>query len=187
VLAGKGKIFNGENLRAALGLELRLPSGDAKNFLGSGAVGVKPYIAFSRSGKVSPHLDLGYQWNGKSILARNSLGHDEELPKSFIYVFGADFTPAPWITFVADLVGQHIFNAPRVTPPISVMIPNRNLFFPTVLPTNASYDPDNLSFGLKANPWSNLLVTANLLVRPPGNQGGLRCNIVPMAGLSYTF
>src|ERR1035438_3439643 len=43
LLAAKGTVWSGERSGVALGAELRLPSGDALNFLGSGAVGVKPY------------------------------------------------------------------------------------------------------------------------------------------------
>ena len=65
VLAAKGTAWYSKDERTALafGAELRLPSGDALNFLGSGAVGIKPYVALSRAGRISPHANLGYQWN----------------------------------------------------------------------------------------------------------------------------
>ncbi len=64
VLAAKGTAWYSKDERTALafGAELRLPSGDALNFLGSGAVGIKPYVALSRAGRISPHANLGYQW-----------------------------------------------------------------------------------------------------------------------------
>ena len=54
----------------AAGVDLRLPTGDELNLLGSGAPGVRPFAALSGSfGVASPHLNVAYQWNGRSVLA----------------------------------------------------------------------------------------------------------------------
>src|SRR5664279_229820 len=129
----------------ALGAELRLPSGDALNFLGSGAVGIKPYLALSRTGKVAPHLNLGYQWNGNSVLARDSAGNDQQLPGYFLYDFGADIRAAERLTLIADFLGQEFFDAPRVTRPVMQPIPNRGLSFPGGKQETGSYSADNLA------------------------------------------
>ena len=109
VLAAKGTAWHSERMGLALGAELRLPSGDALNFLGSGAVGIKPYMALSRTGTVAPHLDLGYQWNGNSVLNRNAAGNDQQLPTYFLYDFGADIRATERLTLVADFLGQEFF------------------------------------------------------------------------------
>jgi hypothetical protein len=184
VLAAKGTAWYGEHMALALGAELRLPSGDALNFLGSGAVGIKPYMALSGKGRVAPHLNLGYQWNGNSVLARNSAGNDQQLPGYFLYDFGADIRAAERLTLVADFLGQEFFNASRITSPIMQTIPNRGLSFPGVEQETGSYSADNLAVGLKVNPWGRLLVTGNVLIRL--NSGGLRSNVVPLVGLSYS-
>jgi len=185
VLAAKGTVFNGEHVRMALGTELRLPSGDAKNFLGSGAVGIKPYFVASRRGTFSPHLNLGYQWNGNSVLATDATGNEQNLPGAFLYAFGADYSPKRYLTLVGDLLGQYVINSPTVTSPQSMTIKSRGVSVLGVLPNNSSYSTDALSLGFKAAGWSNLLVSANLMIRL--NQGGLSCKLVPMAGISYTF
>jgi len=185
VLAAKGTVWSDERSGVALGAELRLPSGDALNFLGSGAVGVKPYIAWSRKGRISPHANLGYQWNADSVLARNSAGQEQQLPTYFMYYFGADIYAARRVTFIADFLGEEFFNAPRVTSPTQVTIPNRGLSFPSVEPFNGSYAANNIAIGAKVNPWNHLLITGNLSIRL--NNGGLRANIVPLIGASYTF
>ena len=69
MLSAKGTLIKGEKLGMAIGAELRFPSGDERNFLGSGALGVKPYLVLSRRGRVAPHLNVGYQWNADSVLA----------------------------------------------------------------------------------------------------------------------
>jgi hypothetical protein len=43
----------------------------------------------------------------------------------------------------------------------------------------------NASIGIKAKPFSNLLITANVLLKL--NDGGLRARAVPLLGVSYTF
>ena len=49
----------------ALALDVRLPTGDERNLLGTGAPGVQPFAAWSASyGTFSPHVNGGYQWNG---------------------------------------------------------------------------------------------------------------------------
>lgn len=184
VLAAKGTAWYGEHMALALGAELRLPSGDALNFLGSGAVGIKPYVALSGKGRVSPHANLGYQWNGNSVLARDLAGNEQQLPGYFLYYVGADIGASKRLTVIADFLGQEFFNAQRVTSPTSVAIPNRGLTFPSVEPTTGSYSANNLAIGLKVNPWNRLLITGNVLIRL--NSGGLRSNVVPLVGISYT-
>lgn len=184
VLAAKGTAWHSKRMGLALGAELRLPTGDALNFLGSGAVGIKPYMALSRTGRIAPHLDLGYQWNGNSVLNRNAAGNDQQLPTYFLYDFGADIRATERLTLVADFLGQEFFDASRVSSPTPVTIPNRGLSFPSVLPITGSYSSDNLALGLKVNPWGRLLITGNLLCRL--NNGGLRANVVPLVGISYT-
>ena len=65
--------------------DLRLPTGDEYNFLGSGALGVRGFVVASgQLGPVSPHANVGYEWNGDSVLAGNvSAGIKAKLPGAF--------------------------------------------------------------------------------------------------------
>jgi len=185
ILSAKGTVLKKRLLRLALGTELRLPSGDERNFLGAGTVGVKPYVAVSRTGKIAPHLDLGYQWNGTSFLATNKAGVEQNLPGSFYYSGGVDVGATKRVTVVADFLGQRFFNAPQITSPTSISIPHQPGSFSSVEPITASYGTDNLAIGTKVNPLGHLLITANVLIKL--DNGGLRAKVVPMAGLSYSF
>lgn len=185
MLAAKGTVWQHEKYALAVGGEVRLPSGDALNFLGSGALGFKPYLAASRTGRFSPHLNLGYQWNDNSVLATNSAGRQQLLPGYFLYYFGADIAATQRLMFITDFLGQEFFNAPRVSSPQPVTIPNRALTFPSIQQFTGSYANNNLALGVKVNPWSHLLITGNVLLRL--NSGGLRANAVPLVGASYTF
>jgi Putative MetA-pathway of phenol degradation len=184
VLGAKGTAWYGKHMALAFGAELRLPSGDATNFLGSGAVGVKPYATLSGNGRISPHANLGYQWNGNSVLNTNSAGQEQQLPTYFLYYFGVDAAATKRVTVVADYLGQEFFNAPRVTTPSPQTIPNRGLSFPSIEPYTGSYNASNVALGVKLNLWKQLLITGNMLIRV--NDGGLHANITPLIGISYS-
>jgi len=69
VLRAKGSLWQGERLRVAAAVDVRVRTGDELNFLGTGAWGVRPFVAASWRYRVAPHVDLGYQWNGNSDIA----------------------------------------------------------------------------------------------------------------------
>jgi len=187
IFAGKGTVWKKHRYGIAVGGELRIPSGDEQNFLGSGAVGIKPYVVFARTGRVAPHLNLGYQWNGSSPLAVGANGKQSNLPGYFAYTFGADIGVAKYLTVAADFVGQHYFDAPQVTTPEDVTVPvnKQDMTFSSIGPANGSYELNYLALGFKANPWKYMIVSGNIDVKL--NSAGLRANVVPFVGLSYTF
>lgn len=92
VIGGKVLVLDPDNFRLAAGVDVRLPTGDELNFLGSGTVGVRPYVAASLKGRFSPHLNVGYQWNGDSILNPTSSGAKQQLPTDFFYAAGLNST-----------------------------------------------------------------------------------------------
>lgn len=188
VLAGKGTLWTNEKYGVAAGMELRLPSGDEQNFLGSGTVGLKPYVVFARRGKVAPHLNLIYQWNSSSPLTKDANGQPQPLPRFLGYTIGVDTGLIKRVTFAVDLVGQHFFNAPRITTPSTFTVNVNNTVpqkFSSVSPFNGGYEVDNLAVGLKANPWKQLLILGNATIKL--NNGGMRATVIPMVGASYSF
>jgi hypothetical protein len=186
VLSAKGTVLKHERLAAAVGMELRFPSGDEQNFLGTGAFGIKPYLVLSRRGRIAPHLNLGYQWNADSLLARD-LNGEHRLPAFFAYTGGADIGVTKRVTVVADLVGQYFFDAPQVSTPRTVpaLVNNITVGFSSLRQVSGSYNVHNLGVGCKANLVKNLLVTANALIKL--DDGGVRARVVPLAGISYSF
>jgi hypothetical protein len=199
----KGTVYKGEKLRTALGTEFRFPTGNAFNLLGSGAYGIKPYVVISRRGRITPHANVGYQWNGFSDLYPNPDAAPLpggalptlKLPSDLDYSAGADIGIMKRLTVVADLVGQHYFDAPRVTPAVPASsltgaeaikgLPPALANTPTVGIQNGAYDADNFGVGIKVNPIGKLLVSANVLIKL--NNGGLRSNYIPLVGVSYKF
>jgi hypothetical protein len=185
-LSAKGTLLKYEKFGVALGMDLRFPTGDEANFLGSGAYGIKPYLVFSRRGRIAPHLNAGYQWNGFSDLATDQNGK-HHLPGYFGYAAGADIGVTKRLTLVGDLAGQYFFDAPQVSSPenVTATVNNQKDSFSSIVLVNGSYKVNNLGVGLKANPWRHLLISANALVKL--DEGGVRARVVPLVGISYSF
>jgi hypothetical protein len=73
-LRAKYELLKKSRQGVALGIEYRLPTGDPLNMLGSGATGIRPFLAWSYNGRVSPHANVGYQYNGSSVNDVNDVG-----------------------------------------------------------------------------------------------------------------
>jgi hypothetical protein len=184
VFGAKAMALERKRLRLAGGLDVRVPSGDELNFLGSGAIGFKPYLAVSMQGRFSPHGNFGYQWNGKSILNANSIGEDQPLPADLFYTAGVNVEPGKRWALITDLLGKRFFNTPRLAPPTQVMVPGYGEA-PSVEPRVGSYVANDLAVGFKMTTYEHLILTANATIKL--NEGGLRSRVVPLAGLSYSF
>ncbi len=190
-LRAKGTVWKNSAVAIALAVDLRLPTGDADNYLGSGAIGVKPFlIASVRKGRVSPHVNIGYQKNGSSILAGDiSNNKKASLPDEFLWTLGADARVLKRLTLAVDILGQRVFDAPRLTATTFTTNPSTLIATPQTLPNvkveNQSYNAVNGSAGVKVNLGGNFLATANLLIKL--NDAGLRANLSPLFGVSYTF
>ena len=209
----KGNVFRGENIQVAAILDVRAPTGDAREFLGSGATGLKPFIAISGRKRFSPHLNLGYQWNGSSILAGNLTGTtvseavvsateqvvvsngpatSSRLPGQFFYSLGADYGATKSLTLVFDYLGQTLINTPRVFQvpftthaPAGSVNPPPSQTIPTVTAGKDTIGLNSGSVGLKYNLFGQLLLTADLLFRLDNK--GLRQDVTPLIALSYAF
>lgn len=184
VIGGKGLLLDSEKYRLAVGTDVRLPTGDELNFLGSGTYGIRPYLAASRTGSFSPHLNAGYQWNGNSILNPSASGAKQQLPTDFFYAAGLNITVGKRVTLTQDLLGKRFFDAPRLSLPTLINIPGAGSAL-SVQPYTAGYTQTDLSLGFKAKVVNQLLVTGNVLLKV--NDGGLRAQAVPLLEVSYSF
>jgi Putative MetA-pathway of phenol degradation len=198
VLRGKYQVYKGERTGLALGIDLRTPTGDDKNFLGSGAVGVKPFGVFSYKARLSPHAELGYEVNGDSILAGNFVGASNSsgsLPNRLIYIVGADAAVTRRLTAAFDLYGQHLFDAPQLKPTLftdkgkcvddACNTVDPGTTHPDVTGTTAGSNLLDASLGLKVRAFGKLVLTGNVLIKL--NDDGLRAKAVPLVGMGYSF
>jgi hypothetical protein len=175
-----------EKSAVAVGLDLRLPTGDAYKFLGSGAWGLRPFIIYSYSARVSPHVSAGFEGNGNSILAGNVTTQPvtkAPLPDVFTYSAGADAAVVRWLGVSADYIGTSLLNASRIqtstyTDFVGKTHQNIDTFVSTV-------NQASISAGAKVRPVARLLITGNVLFRL--NDAGLHFKPSPLVGVSYTF
>ena len=184
----KGTLMREGSRALATGVDLRLPTGDEHNLLGSGALGFRPFAAFSTSiGRFAPHANLGYQWNGSSALAGSTRTmEDADLPDQLLYAAGADVLVAERLSVVLDVFGQRIVSSPRLRSRTSTRSgAGGTVSLPDILFATESYWTSSGGFGLKGNLAPRLLVTFNL--RFAIAAGGLTDRLSPLLGMEWAF
>ena len=196
-LSVKANVFRSasEKTAIAVGSEIRIPTGDELNYLGTGAYGVKPYfIASHHAKRFTPNVNIGYQWNSTSSLYYDgTTGEHLNLPASFIYTGGADFKVLPRLTLVGEFLGQYVINGPRVViKDVTIPTTSGNTTFHSLSVVDSSgktltssYAIDNAGFGIKVNPFKGLLISASATFKL--DDAGLRAKVVPLVGISYRF
>jgi len=190
VLRAKYKLTTGDSGALAIGADLRLPTGDEKDLLGSGATQTKIFlIASAPATKFSPHANIGYTFSSG---ASQEVG---DIPDEVNYTIGFDAAIGNRVTINGDIIGRTLLNANR-------LVKGQKEFF-----FNTSTDPNNPSIGMtfqdefvtertdlnvmlaaagvKVNIVSELLFSANVLFGI--GDRGLQSDITPVFGLDYTF
>jgi len=178
---------NTEGGGLAAGVDLRLPTADETNLLGSGATQAKLYLIASGSGKrFSPHVNAGYTFSrgGSSVTG--------PLPDEINYTAGFDAALHRRVTFTADLIGRTLRNYDRIVKVEKEWEFTHGFNGPVETTTISDYalQKDNLnmllgSVGLKLNPFGRLLLSGNVLL----SQGkrGLQDYVTPVVSIDYTF
>jgi hypothetical protein len=213
-IRAKGTVWEGERAGVALGLDVRIPTGNELNFLGSGAYGIKPFIAWSYGGRVAPHVNFGYEWNGSSSLAGNlSTGTKGQIPDQILYSAGVDVALLKRLTMGIDLLGQRVFNGSRfILAPVTVLgacsgpaLTDRSSSgtlcttspgqppaagpptpgLTSVSVISGSYGINNAVLGLRYRLVGKFLVSAGVQLKL--DNGGLRSKAIPMVSATYTF
>jgi len=184
IFRGKFQALKGEKAGLAVGFDVHLPTGDEKNFLGSGTWGLRPFATFSYGGRISPHASIGYQRNGDSVLAGDiTTDTSAHLPDIVTYSAGADAGLTHRVTLSADFLGQSLVSAKKIAG--SVFTDVSGATHSNIVTSTATINQASVAVGGKVNPFGKLLITANVLFRV--NDAGLHSKPVPLVGVSYTF
>ena len=170
----------------AVGLDVRLPTGDEMNLLGSGAPAVQPFAIWSGTfQKVAPHINLGYRWNGSSVLAGNpSTGESRHFPDQFSYALGADLIVNSRLTLAFDVLGRYVIDAERLRAE-TFLARDGVSTFPNIVFERDSFNALSGAMGFKANLLDRLLLDVNLLFKL--DEHGLRDKVTPLIGFEYSF
>jgi len=188
LVRAKGTLMKEGPRALAAGVDVRFPSGDEENLLGSGAPGIRPFAAYSGSFRaLTPHVNVAYQWNGKSLLAGDvDERRKADLPDQFIYAAGTDLTVTQKFSLILDLLGQRVINSPRIsTLPFTARGPFGSVALQDITFTSTSYWMTNGSVGIKANLAPRLLINFNM--RFALNNNGLTDRLTPLVGAEWAF
>jgi hypothetical protein len=179
-----GKELKSRKLKLAMAADFRLPTGDEFDYHGAGAYSVKPFLIASLTNKfISPHLNAGFQWNGKSYLASQYPTEKRRLPSQLSYAAGFDASLSPRMTVAFDLLDQMVISGQRtLLQPLDTSDGNH---YSQIYFADSTRNEFNASAGIKAQLIPRVLVTGNVMFRL--NEAGLRARIVPLVGLSYLF
>jgi hypothetical protein len=186
VLRGKYRVTSGGRGGLAVGLDVRLPTGEERDLLGTGATQIKGFlIGSAHLGAFSPHINAGYTWSSRN----------RAIPDEIDYTAGFDWAFSPRLTFVVDALGRTLrhgqvlreidttfqYNVNPNTDPVDLRS--------TTLKQLVATEQDATSFvgsvGFKVNPVGNLLVTLNGLFSL--NNRGLQPKFAPLIGVDYSF
>lgn len=186
ILRAKGTVFREGHRGLAAGLDLRLPSGDEEDLLGTGAPGLRGFAALSLlHGRFSPHFNVGYQWNGSSVLGGDIIsGTKSDLPDQFSYAIGADYGISDRVSLAADVLGRHVIDSPRlVTRPFPVQGDFGSANFDDIAFEEGSFTTLDGATGVKVNIGRRLLINFNLRFKL--NDNGLGDRVTPLIGFEY--
>jgi hypothetical protein len=172
----------------AAGAEVRIPSGNEYDLLGSGAWGAKPFMALSfGSGRVSPHVNVAYQWNGASVLAGDaSRGIADDLPDRLQLTAGFDAGIHERVSVAVDVLAERVLGSPQLE--ITQFTARGDLgtaVFQNIMFTDRSYLICNGAAGMKFAFRDGLL--ANFNVRFSAGGDGLADRVTPLLGIEYVF
>lgn len=184
----KGSVLREGHRALAAGLDARLPTGDERNLLGSGALGIRPFVAYSASyRRISPHVNLAYEWNGDSILAGDpATGAKDDVPDQLHVAVGADVGVNERFSMTADFLGRRVIDSPRVLLESRTIVgPIGTGTFDDIVFGRGSFWATAVAVGFKANPVGRLLVDFNLRFTTQAN--GLTDRVTPLVGIEYGF
>lgn len=175
-LRAKANLYQTDAAGVGILADVRLPTGEEENFLGSGDVSFRLLTVVSgRFGDFSPHVNTGFAVRGGDIQ-----------PNSLLLTVGFDQHLFDRATVAIDLVSdfQTSRSDLRVPEPIQFSEP-----FPRSVPTTPIPERDDdlidASIGAKVDLPADFRLLGNALV--PLNDGGLRPDVLWTAGLERTF
>jgi hypothetical protein len=192
----------------AAALDLRVPTGDETNLLGTGGVQARVYgVASTTFGRFSPHLNAGYTFSSDGGLPGTRLRDEVNVAAGF------DMVLSPRATLAVTYVGRTLLDAGRLREV------DKQFTFVTggtgsggggaggggggggggarpveevmsVMRRELQLEAGNLQlhFGsatARFSPWRSLLITAGLLF--PLTDTGLRDRVTPVIGIDYEF
>ena len=188
VLRGKFQILRGDRGGLAIAEDLRLPTGEERDLLGTGATQAKTFVIGSlHLGSFSPHVNAGYTWSANT-------NDDTDIPDEVAYTLGFDWAVSPRMTFAVDVLGRDRLNSRVVRVVDTTFQANTSASgppnivtatFPRLVAEQGDSNSLQGSVGFKINPFGNFLITVNGLFSL--NRKGLQDDFAPLVAVDYSF
>lgn len=174
-IAARVKYFVSERQGISLFGDVRLPTGDADQLRGSGAMSLRALAVFTRRyHDMSPHANLG-------VLVRTG----DAQKNAIISTIGFDQLVSESLTLAADVLGEIQIGDNAVASPAPVILtePYRRTIAPTNLPGSRDH-VIRAALGLKYTARAGTTAIVNALV--PLRAGGLQPSVAWTAGLEFS-
>jgi hypothetical protein len=202
-LRSKYNFLTHDRADLSVGFDLRLPTGDAEDLLGTGTTQAEIYLIASSSGeRWSPHMNVGFTISGSGDTDAEYGGVYQPLGMSheFNYAGAIEYIANPKLTIIGELIGRSLFDAGTVEPETLSFVfvrqgataIERSDANPV---TGEPYEqlalrPGSLNLvlasgGIKFNPAPNMLISASALF--PLTSGGLRDSFTFGLGFEFAF
>ena len=188
LLYAKGTVVRRGQGGFALGAEVRVPSGNEDDLLGSGVWGVKSFLVGSFSYKrIAPHVNLAYQWNGRSVLAGDvSRQIADDLPDRISFAPGFDAGVNERLSLALDVITEQVVKSPQLV--VTPFIASGDLgssVFEDITFRSRFYLICNGSAGMRFAMRAEVLATFNVRFRLGGE--GLSDRLTPLIGIEYVL
>lgn len=172
----KINLGQGSTMGAALLAEVRMPTGDEENLLGSGSSQVRAMAVYSAQlGTFSPHLNLGYLANA-----------NESLNDKLLILASFDNLMTEWATLAVGFEGELQMGESLVLlpEPISYGVPFTRVIHATNIPSQSS-DLLRASVGGKFTVREGTVLYANGIF--PLSKTGLQPDFIWTVGMDFPF
>jgi hypothetical protein len=189
-LRGKIRLYEKDQGGVALGVDLRIPTGDPDAMLGAGVSRTLVSGIWSAAfGSIAPHASAGFEFWSDPFQVYDPLQQAaiDAGQHGIVYDAGVEWAPSDRLTVNGELLGRTIGDGGRLA---YRDLPLRGNPFGLTSASIASVDPRglhrlSLAGGIKWNFAGTALLTANVLV--PLNDAGLRDSLTPIFGLDWGF
>lgn len=186
-LRGKYRVLDADPIHGALGVVLRLPSGDESSYQGTGSFEASPMVYLSTRpfepaswARLQGYLNAGVDFDAGDVGASQAR-----------WGVGVDWAPVPSLTAALAVLGRNQFQ--RIAPPgffdfprCTTSITNCTTELPLFGFSGARPDYYNVSLGGRVNLWRDTVIGfANVLV--PLNDAGIQTKPVPLVGVEAVF
>ena len=189
-LRSKIRLYQRDQGGVALGIDLRIPTGDPEAMLGAGVSRtLVSGIWSTTAGSFAPHASFGFEYWGDAFQVYDPLlqSRIDAGRHGLAYEGGVEYAATDRLTVNGELIGRTLNDGGRLAYRDLPLLPNP---FGITTASVATVDPRGLNRvyvagGIKWNFSGTALLTANVLL--PVNDQGLRDHFTPVIGLDWGF